>query len=144
VHLELFAREARARLSPDEEAAWGRLLVLREEATKLLEERRQERVIGASLEAALAFSPNRDLDAARARTGFNGSAFADLFIVSAVEEGREGDGVASAAYPGLYLKFMKAPGAKCERCWKYAPEATEGGLCGRCQRVLRAVAQEVP
>jgi isoleucyl-tRNA synthetase len=144
VHLELFAREARARLSPDEEAAWGRLLALREEATKLLEQRRQERVIGASLEAALAFSANADLDADRARTGFVGSAFADLFIVSAVAEGADGDGIASAAYPGLYLKFMKAPGAKCERCWKYAPEATEGGLCGRCQGVLRAVAQVVP
>jgi isoleucyl-tRNA synthetase len=137
VHLERFSSLGGASLSEPDEKAWDRLLALREEATKILEEKRQERVIGSSLEAALSLSPAPALAADRARTGFDGNAFADFFIVSAIDDSGAADsGFESAAYPGLRIHFRKAAGAKCARCWKYAAEAAEGGLCARCSAVL--------
>ncbi len=142
VHLERFPprSDGEGLLSRDEEAAWDRLLRLREEATKILEENRKQRVIGSSLEAALEFSAIPDLDRDRAATGWADS-FADFFIVSEVgslAEGAESTS-ASSAYPGLFIRFRKAAGAKCARCWKIAPEAADGGLCDRCRRVLAAM-----
>jgi hypothetical protein len=70
-----------------------------------------------------------------------GSRLADLFIVSAVSREARGDSPEgwrdSAAYPGLSLRFEKAAGRRCDRCWKVTPEADETGLCDRCRSVLR-------
>ncbi|MGH9443404.1 MAG: isoleucine--tRNA ligase [Thermoanaerobaculia bacterium] len=147
VHLERFARwETETGLvSPEGEEAWGRLLKLREEATKILEENRKQRVIGSSLEAALDFSPNLQLDRDREATGWD-AGFADFFIVSDVAAiPADGDpaSVASAAYPGLSIRFRKADGAKCARCWKITPEAAaDGELCARCRGVLAALEEK--
>jgi isoleucyl-tRNA synthetase len=137
VHLERFGSEEGEELPVEAREAWARLLALREEVTKILEERRREKTIGSSLEAALAATPNADLDRDRSRTGLEGAALADLFLVSGVREASVlPGGFPSQAYPGLTLAFEKAPGGKCERCWKYAPEAETEGLCARCRRVL--------
>lgn len=137
VHLERFSSRDEKLLEDDVEQAWERLRRLREEVTKLLEEKRQERVIGASLEAAVAFGRHPDLQSDREKTGLDDSSFADLFIVSGTRiEDSLSEGQPSEAYPGLYLKFMRADGSKCLRCWRYALEASSGGLCTRCRGVL--------
>jgi isoleucyl-tRNA synthetase len=148
VHLERFAvsETGAARLSIEIEEAWGRLRKLREEATKILEENRQQRVIGSSLEAALDFSGQEQLGRDREITGW-GDNFADFFIVSdvgALSAGEAGaSGIPSETYPGLFVRFRKASGAKCVRCWKISAEAAEGGLCVRCRRVLASLEKKV-
>jgi isoleucyl-tRNA synthetase len=141
VHLARFPSGERARLSPAEDRAWERLRALREEVTKILEERRQKREIGSSLEASLVFSENGDFEADRAAADFRGSDLADFFIVSAAGFGQAADGAPSEAYPGLRIAFRRAPGAKCERCWKYDEAADAGGLCARCRAVVDARAE---
>jgi isoleucyl-tRNA synthetase len=136
VHLERFARMDAEPLSEPVRDAWERLLRLREEVTKVLEARRQERVIGASLEAALTFSAGEALAGDRRATGWEGAAFADFFIVSDLDEAAAGQEFASAAYPGLTFGFRKAAGRKCARCWKIRPEVPEAGVCDRCRSVL--------
>jgi isoleucyl-tRNA synthetase len=119
--------------------AWERLTKLREEVAGVLEEARREKVIGSSLEGAVVLTPNDDLEDDRADTGTEGPGLADLFIVSAVSfapAGDAGDWRSSSAYPGLSLRFEKAPGRRCDRCWKVTPEAEETGLCNRCRQVL--------
>ena len=54
--------------------------------------------------------------------------------------GRVRQGSRSAAYPGLSLRFAKAPGRRCDRCWKVTPEAEETGLCARCRAGPRETA----
>ena len=146
VHLERFPPRGDAEdlLSREEHEAWERLLRLREEATKILEDNRKQRVIGSSLEAALDFSASPDLDRDRAAAGWGGD-FADFFIVSEVGAipPAESAGFPSAAYPGLSIRFRRAAGAKCARCWKIAPEASETGLCSRCRRVLAVLEERV-
>jgi isoleucyl-tRNA synthetase len=126
------------------EEAWDRLMKLREEAARLLENARREKTIGSSLEGAIALTPSEALDADRKSTGTEGTGLADLFIVSETipdPSGPTGDGwTPSATYPGLSLKFEKARGRRCERCWKVTPEAEGDGLCARCREVLQLLA----
>ena len=138
VHLERFGGMDAEPLPAAVDAAWERLLKLREEVTKVLERERQARVIGASLEAGLSFSPDAGLAADRRSTGWDGASFADFFIVSDVDEDAGPLEIASEAYPGLTFRFRRAEGRKCARCWKIRPEVPEGGLCDRCRSVLQA------
>ncbi|HSS45305.1 MAG TPA: class I tRNA ligase family protein, partial [Thermoanaerobaculia bacterium] len=143
VHMARF--ETLDDVAPDSAAApaWDRLMKLREEVTVVLEEARREKHIGSSLEAAVAMSTNEALERDRAATGMQGSGLADLLIVSGtVENARAAsqDGWrVSQAYPGLELCFQKAPGRRCDRCWKVTPEAEPTGLCARCRQVLSSL-----
>ena len=125
-------------------AAWQRLTKLREEAGVILEEARREKVIGSSLEGAIALSGSpAELESDRAATGTRGTGLADLFIVSeTVEEAAPtGDGWReSRAYPGVKLAFRRARGRRCDRCWKVTPEAEDRGLCKRCRAVIGGAA----
>ncbi len=143
VHLARFESLEDVRQDSVPAAAWERLTQLREEASVILEEARREKVIGSSLEGAIALTANTALDADRAATGTAGPGLADLFIVSETVEGSapEGEGWReSRAYPGLRLAFRKARGRRCDRCWKVTPEAEETGLCIRCRAVVGGAA----
>src|SRR5262249_7735906 len=131
--------------SPAEDA-WNRLSQLRKEVAVLLEEARRQKEIGSSLEGAIMLTANEALARDREATGTLGSALADLFIVSDVSEVPEpaGDGWrATEAYPGLQIRFRKASGRRCDRCWKVTPEANADGLCDRCRDVLEELASPV-
>jgi isoleucyl-tRNA synthetase len=123
---------------PRSDPPWDRLMKLREEASVLLEEARREKVIGSSLEGAIAFTPSPDLDHDRVATGTEGAGLADLFIVSetiaAAGAASEPGWIGSRTYPGLKLRFEKARGRRCDRCWKVTPDAERDGLCERCRR----------
>jgi isoleucyl-tRNA synthetase len=121
--------------------AWERLTQLREEAAVLLEQARRDKQIGSSLEGAILLTPSAELDRDRAATGTRSGGLADLFIVSEAPTipDASGDGWSeSHAYPGLRIKFRKAAGRRCDRCWKVTPEADREGLCDRCKEVLRS------
>jgi isoleucyl-tRNA synthetase len=123
--------------------AWMRLMQLREEAAGILEEARRQKVIGSSLEGAIALTPSAALEADRAVTGTAGPGLADLFIVSEIVEAdgaEESVWTDSQAYPGLRLAFRKARGRRCDRCWKVTPEAEALGLCDRCRSVVEGAA----
>jgi isoleucyl-tRNA synthetase len=121
---------------------YGKLLKIRELATKALEEARQGKVIGNSLEARITVYC-RDEDTARFLDSF-GPALADLFIVSGMgvetAAGVPGDAVVDERIPGTGIRVSRIEGEKCERCWKYAPEVGKNQdhptLCERCRSVL--------
>ncbi len=143
VHLARFETLNDLAAGPGPAAAWERLTRLREEASVILEEARRNKVIGSSLEGAIALTPNEVLEADRAVTGTRGEGLADLFIVSELVEGPAADGDGwreSQAYPGLQLAFRKARGRRCDRCWKVKPEAEDMGLCDRCRAVVGGAA----
>jgi isoleucyl-tRNA synthetase len=140
VHLARFETLDDAEEDLPSAPAWERLTKLREEVAAVLEEARRDKRIGSSLEGAVALTAHDALERDRAATGTEGPGLADLFIVSRVSQEAEGSSVdgwrPSSAYPGLSLRFEKAPGRRCDRCWKVTPEAEETGLCDRCRRVL--------
>jgi isoleucyl-tRNA synthetase len=139
VHLARFEtlNDVPATLSDPE--AWDRLTRLREEVAVILEEARRRKEIGSSLEGAVRLTADAVLQKDRAATGTGEAGLADFFIVSAATEetaASEDGWRSTAAYPPLKIRFQKAQGRRCDRCWKVTPEADADGLCDRCRRAL--------
>ena len=111
------------------EAKWDKLLEVRDDVNKALEESRKEKVIGKSLEAAVEIYSN-DSEVVELLNSVDN--LHQLFIVSSVEV-KENDGV---AYDLATVKVTKAEGHRCERCWNIVEEVNEEGLCPRCASIL--------
>jgi isoleucyl-tRNA synthetase len=113
---------------------WTTLLAVREQAMKALEEERNSKRIGKSLEAQLLITAADPAYSVLAR-------FKDqlryLFIVSAVTLA-QGSGNGSG---GVHVEVKKADGAKCDRCWNYSTHVGEDKtyptICERCSAVLK-------
>ena len=111
------------------EAKWDKLLEVRDDVNKALEESRNEKVIGKSLEAAVEVYSN---DAEVVELLNSVANLNQFFIVSKVEV-KENDGV---VYDLATVKVTKAEGHRCERCWNIVDEVNEEGLCPRCASIL--------
>ena len=111
------------------EAKWDKLLEVRDDVNKALEESRNEKVIGKSLEAAVEVYSN---DAEVVELLNSVANLNQFFIVSKVAV-KENDGV---TYDLATVKVTKAEGHRCERCWNIVDEVNEEGLCPRCASIL--------
>lgn len=111
------------------EAKWDKLVEVRDDVLKALEESRNEKVIGKSLEASIEiYSNDKDLVELLNST----PDLHQLFIVSKVEV-KENSG---KEYELSQIKVSKAEGHRCERCWNIVEELDENGLCQRCSSIL--------
>ena len=111
------------------EEKWDKLLEVRDDVNKALEESRNEKVIGKSLEAAVEIYSN-DSEVVELLNSVDN--LHQLFIVSSVVV-KENDG---ATYDLATVKVTKAQGHRCERCWNIVEEVTEESLCHRCHGIL--------
>lgn len=110
---------------------WNKLMPVREQVLKSLEVARQEKFIGAPLEARVELQANGDLFPL---LEMYANELPGLFIVSQVElQNRTGE--------ELGIKVERAHGVKCERCWKYKTDigADPGfpSVCAFCSGALR-------
>ena len=125
--------ETRAAADATFTAKWDKIMAVRDDAKKVLEQARADKLIGSSLEAALTlYCSDEAYDLLNA---IPMDELADLFIVSQVELVK-GEGGVKGLVEGLGAEARRAAGAKCLRCWKYDPAVGEQGLCPRCARVL--------
>lgn len=113
-------------------ARWERIFAIRDEVLKALEEARNAKQIGSSLEAKVVLTADAET------TRFLLDYFDQLryiFIVSQVEV-HEGNADAS-------VQILKANGAKCERCWNYSTRVGEFEMfptvCERCNEALKEI-----
>jgi isoleucyl-tRNA synthetase len=109
-------------------ARWEQLFEARSAVQKVLEDKRNEKLIGASLEAFVRISAGGQmLDLLRSYE----DQLAAIFIVSRVEL-QESDAAE------LQIEVEHAPGAKCERCWNWSEtvgqDARYPTLDARCVR----------
>ena len=111
------------------EDKWDKLLEVRDDVNKALEESRNEKVIGKSLEAAVEVYSN-DAEVVELLNSVDN--LNQFFIVSKVAV-KENDGV---AYDLATVKVTKAEGHRCDRCWNIVDEVNEEGLCPRCASIL--------
>jgi isoleucyl-tRNA synthetase len=145
VHLERFPEVPLEWLDDRLKGEWDRLLEVRREVAKALETTRAQKKIGSGLEASVwVVAAPEDLPALlRAKA----TELPALFIVSEVRlfETPPADVLLppteSAEIPGLTIAVDRAPGRKCERCWKYSrrvgEDAEHPGLCERCAPIVR-------
>jgi len=127
-------------VSEDFASHWERLIAFRNEITKALEEARQNKTIGNSLDAKVVFALTGETAVYRQDVAALGDDLADFLLVSQAEmvEAVNGDVWTSDLLPGLTLQVLPAEGEKCPRCWKYSTTVGHHhpDLCDRCADVL--------
>ena len=113
-----------------EAGVWETLLPVRDRVLKALDTAREDKVIGASLEAAVVLEAGGDL------YRLLESHAADLpawFVVSQVRLRR-------SETAELKVQVNRARGDKCERCWKYTEDVGSNPefptVCAACASVL--------
>ncbi len=135
IHVETFPTAVGARdekLSSD----WDALFAVREQVLGSLEEARNAKLIGSSLEARVELKANGEtFDVLSRHKG-------DLpatFIVSQVT-------LAEGDQNQVALKVLRADGEKCERCWNYSTHVGESErypmVCERCIAALEEIERD--
>ncbi|MEK5215024.1 isoleucine--tRNA ligase [Psychrobacillus sp. FSL H8-0487] len=121
-------------------AKWDKIMELRDDVLKALEEARNAKTIGKSLEAKVALYVNDDYKELFETDAID---FAQLFIVSKFElGGAPSDAPAnSLALEHASVVVEKADGEKCERCWTISETVgtveAHPTLCARCAEVVK-------
>jgi isoleucyl-tRNA synthetase len=119
---------------PQQASDWTALLTIREQVMKALEEERNSKRIGKSLEAQLFITA---ADPAYSVLKRYEQELRYLFIVSQVTL-TQGAGNGTG---GVHVEVKKADGAKCDRCWNYSTRVGEDKtyptVCERCSAVLK-------
>ncbi len=123
---------------------WEKILVLRSEVTKALEDARVNKRIGHSLDASLEIKlPDSELKIQVQNLTEN---LNDIFIVSdarLVNSIEDETAYKGKEIEGLIIKVTKAEGQKCDRCWRF--DTTIGNdpvhktACGRCAAALKKI-----
>ena len=141
VHLSSFPEEIPgASLGKEERSFWNKMLLVRQEASKALEEARTGKVIGSSLEAKLIITGPEDF-VSQVRNMEDPAGF---FIVSQVELREladvETDRDDMNPLGGIKVQTARAEGEKCPRCWIWSTNIGTHGtfpdVCPRCAGVL--------
>jgi len=113
-------------------ANWDRLIEVRDDVLKSLETARNQKIIGAPLEARVRLSANGDLYPLLSEYAPDLPA---LFIVSQVE--------VAAGEGALSVAVERAHGDKCERCWKYTTDVGQAArfptVCGACAQAVEEI-----
>jgi isoleucyl-tRNA synthetase len=147
VHIAVFpdAKDLRTGLDESRAADWNTLLTVREDVMKVLEEARNTKKIGGSLEARVLLGADSEMAALLSKYA---AWLPALFIVSQVDVNRDGtQAAASGSIPGLAVRVLHADGAKCERCWNYSTRVGESPtyptVCERCVAALEEISKGV-
>ncbi|MEE1186596.1 MAG: isoleucine--tRNA ligase [Acutalibacteraceae bacterium] len=113
---------------------WAVMHLVRDDVKKALENARNEKIIGASLEAKVSVNGTNETEQVLKKFA---NEMADLFItsdaqVSDKEEQFKGDVVS--------VSVERAEGEKCERCWCYSKDvgsnAKHPDVCAKCAEIL--------
>ena len=141
VHLAYFPNAGQitseVKASPDStQSDWTTLRSVRDDVLKALEEARNNKLIGTSLEAQVLLTASDPLYALLKR---HEAELRYLFIVSSVTLSQgAGNGTGS-----VRAEIKKADGQKCERCWNYSTHVGEDKnyptVCERCSPVLKKI-----
>ena len=113
------------------EEKWNKIRRVREQVQKALEQAREQKIIGSSLEAKVIFKTGDEKTKAFLTDTL--TLWPEIAIVSAAQVA---DGTDKLA-----VEVVHAEGHKCARCWQWKPEVGEDeahDLCARCAEVLKA------
>ncbi len=119
---------------------WDKLLAVRADVSKALENARAEKKIGNSVGAGVILYASADM--AEFLRSFDDT-LTTLFIVSSVhvEETAAPSEAFSGETEGLSILVTEPEGEKCERCWIYSKtvgdDAAHPTLCARCADIIK-------
>lgn len=145
IHLTSFPEVNEAWKDEDLAKEWKRLLEVRGEVTRALEEARTKKLIGHSLDAVVTIAAKEDWhDTLNSYC----NELRTIFIVSGVsllKEERLPGAFESNDIEGLSILVEPAAGNKCERCWMHDPSVGTNSehptICNRCREALSRLNQ---
>ena len=113
---------------------WSQILTIRSEVNKVLEQGRNDKVIGSSLEASITLYADDDISEALAKLE-NELRFVLLTSQASVQPlSTAPDNAVQSEIKGLKIELAKAQGDKCPRCWHYTVDNDPTThLCKRCE-----------
>ncbi|HLP62387.1 MAG TPA: isoleucine--tRNA ligase [Candidatus Deferrimicrobium sp.] len=139
IHLQLFPKIEENYLQALDESKWQVIMLLRDRCLKEIEEARNQKIIGDSLEAELLleFPDKKTADKAGnlyALIADHLDLFKEILVVSGIQLKKSTSDTDS-------IKVIKSGGSKCPRCWNRFKEDTTGNrypeLCPRCTEVVK-------
>ena len=143
VHMALFPAYDEKLTDADLAERYERIMEIRGEVTKALEQARKAKIIGHPLDAQATVYASEDLAAFIAE---NLEDLRTATIVSNLVPGQgepAGDVYTSEALPGLAVAVSAAAGEKCPRCWKRRESIGESGrfpeICAECAQDLTEI-----
>ncbi|HLR80280.1 MAG TPA: isoleucine--tRNA ligase [Bacillota bacterium] len=118
------------------EQKWDHFMHVRDDILKALEEARDDKIIGKSLEAKITVIP-KDEKTKQVLAGVN-----DLHQLVIVSEAVLSDDASQAnEYEHTHVAVETHPGEKCDRCWMYSETVGDDhdhpALCTRCADVVK-------
>jgi isoleucyl-tRNA synthetase len=144
VHMAEFpdATSLIAKIDSQKKDAWEELAKVRSAVLGKLEEARNAKSIGGSLEAKV--SLHSSLPQLQAMLKSYAKQLPALFIVSQVQVLEAAPSVTdSEESSGLAIRIEKAEGKKCDRCWNYSTHVGENlrypTICERCSEALAEI-----
>lgn len=123
----LFALDANEQMN---DAYWQQVITLRNEVNRVLEQARNDRIIGAALEAELTIYANDTYAPLLAKLQ-NELRFVLLTSKAEVKPLADAD-VAEGEVKGFAVKVVRSANHKCPRCWHYSDSKDAESLCSRC------------
>jgi isoleucyl-tRNA synthetase len=144
VHLTQFPQVEEAYVDNDLGEVWTRMINLKGEIAKIIENARKSKVIGHSLDACVDLAPPENLQI------FLKEHIEDmrsLLIISQIRivsasEIAEPHPCPGSDFDGLTVGVSRAKGQKCNRCWMYSElvgvDADNPDVCERCLKNLKA------
>ncbi|MCL7767293.1 isoleucine--tRNA ligase [Pasteurella multocida] len=123
----LFALDANEQMN---DAYWQQVITLRNEVNRVLEQARNDKIIGAALEAELTIYAN-DIYAPLLAKLQNELRFVLLTSKAEVKPLADAD-VAEGEVKGFAVKVVRSANHKCPRCWHYSDSKDAESLCSRC------------
>ncbi len=139
VHIAVFPSSEELLTLVDAELTkrWDQLLAVRGDVLAEIEPLRKNKQIGSSLQAKVILSATANELPLLERYA---SQLPMLFIVSQVEVRPAPPDVEAHNEARPRVTIERAPGVKCERCWRYVPSVSTDpawvGLCDRCRDAL--------
>lgn len=116
---------------------YQKFMSFRTDVLKAIEEARNNKIIGKSLNAKLVIKPSEDTKELLASIK---SDLKTIFIVSELvitDENIEGIEFESAT-----IQVTAKEGIICKRCWQVVNEVNEDGICDRCAKVIAKIEEE--
>ncbi len=143
VHLAAMAKTEPEWIDRPLAETWEKLLDVRGEVTRFLEEARARKVIGHSLDAAVSLHVT-DRDLFRLLKEHEGDLRGFLIVSEVTLADQENpEAGKSREVEGLAVGVAKAAGDKCERCWVHDPSVgtldAHPTVCRRCETALSRI-----
>jgi isoleucyl-tRNA synthetase len=130
-----------AKIDPQKKEAWEELAKVRSAVLAKLEEARNAKSIGGSLEAKVSLYSR--LPELQNTLKSYAQQLPALFIVSQVQILEAAPVAPDVGESGLAVRIDKAEGQKCERCWNYSTHVGENAryptICERCSEALAQI-----